>query len=141
MSNLPPQPIDGPLADASQVETWPAGRALFREGETPHGVYSVLSGEIDLVFSARNGASRTLRLAQPGDVLGLGDVLSGAPHDCTAMTRTEATIGCVAAGDLRRLLAETPSLWLTLLRFLSNDVEACYDCMRAVGAPRRHIAV
>ena len=141
MSNLSTQPIAGPLLEASRVETWPPGRALFREGETPNGVYVALSGEIDLVFSARNGISRTLRRAQPGDVLGLGDVMSGAPHDCTAITRTEATIACVAAEDLRRLIHETPSLWLTLLRCLSNDVEACYDCMRAVGAPRRHTAL
>ena len=94
----------------------------------------MVSGEIDLVFNARRGAQRTLRAAHAGDVVGLCDAVAGTPYDCTATTRTAATIGTLSANELRRLLEETPSLWLTVLQFLSNDVNACYDSMRAVAA-------
>lgn len=131
-----PHSVETQLLNAARVEQWPAGKTLFREGDPSRSVYIVVSGEIDLVFNARRGAHKTLRAAHAGDIAGLGDAMAGAPYDCTATTRTPATIGTLSATELRRLLAETPSLWLTVLQFLSNDVNACYDSMRAVAGLR-----
>lgn len=128
--------VETQLLNAARVEQWPAGKTLFREGDPSRGVYVVVSGEIDLVFNARRGAHKTLRVAHTGDIAGLGDAVAGTPYDCTATTRTAATIGTLPANDLRRLLNETPSLWLGVLQFLSNDVNACYDCMRGVAGLR-----
>ena len=131
-----PDCIETQLLKAARVEQWPAGKTLFREGDSSRGVYVVVSGEIDLVFNARRGAQKTLRVAHAGDIVGLGDVMACTPYDCTATTRTAATIGTLPVNELRRLLDETPSLWFNVLEFLSNDVNACYDCMRAAGAVR-----
>lgn len=131
-----PHSVETQILNAARVEKWPAGGTLFREGDPSGGVYVVVSGEIDLVFNARRGAHKTLRVAHAGDVVGLGDAVAGTPYDCTATTRTAATIGALPANELRRLLAETPSLWLTVLQFLSNDVNACYDGLRAVAGLR-----
>src|SRR5262249_8562372 len=119
-----------------RVEQSPAGRTLFREGDPPHYAYVVVEGNVDLVFNARRGARKTLRVARAGDLLGLGDVVAGTAHDCTATTRTSGTIGALAANDLHRVLAETPSLWLTVLALLSSDINACYESLRG-----RHTAL
>lgn len=118
------------------MDEWQAGRTLFCEGDPPREIHVVVSGEVDLIFNARRGAQKTLRVARAGEVLGLGDAVAGASHDCTAVTRTAATIGTLSANDLQRLLEESPSLWLAILQFLSNDVNACYDSMRCTAALR-----
>jgi len=124
------------LLDIVRIEQWPAGRTLFREGEPAGGVYLIVAGEVDLVFASRRGARKTLRGSHAGEIAGLSDAVSGTPHDCTATTRTPCTIGTLPASELRRLLEETPSLWMSILQFMSNDVNACYDSMRCVAAAR-----
>ncbi len=128
--------VDQQFADAERIERWPAGKTLFSEGEQPRGIYIVHKGEVDLVFSARNGTSKALRVARRGEVLGLSDVVAKAPHDCTATTRTAARIGFIAVEELVRLLDETPSLWLPIAQHLSTDLGSCWAGMRRVGAAR-----
>ena len=124
------------LLNAARIEQWPAGRTLFREGDRSGSVYIVVSGEVDLVFNTRRGARKTLRGSRAGEIVGLSDAVGGTPHDCTATTRTPCTIGTIPANELQQRLEETPSLWMTVLQFMSDDVNACYDSMRAVAALR-----
>jgi CRP-like cAMP-binding protein len=121
------------LAPFETIEVWPAGQQLFGEGETSAGVYLVHSGEIDLCFaSPRSGEAKSLFSAGPGEVLGLSCIVSNRPHDCSATTRTPAITGFVQTNQFLRLLDEKPSLWLSVLRSISTNINACWDCMRGM---------
>ena len=124
------------LAPHERVETWPAGKVLFREGESPNGVYVLLSGEVDLVFSSRGGLAKPLRVVAAGQVLGLSCVVSGRLHDCSATTRSQCVTGFVVRDRLARLLEENPRLWFSVLQTLSSEINSCYECMRSLSAAR-----
>jgi len=63
-----------------------AGVSIFEE-ETPIGdVYVLCSGRVKLASTSRQGKTLILKIAHPGDVLGLGAVLSGSRYDVTAET-------------------------------------------------------
>jgi CRP-like cAMP-binding protein len=126
--------VESQFLNAEQIERWPAGKVLFREGEQPRGVFVLHSGEVDLIFSARNGNSRTLRVAHPGEVVGLSDVISATAHDCTAATHAPSRIGFVPLPEFRQMLNESPTLWFKILQFLSKDVNACWVSMRTNSA-------
>ncbi len=128
--------MDNQFAEIEQVERWEAGEVIFREGEQPQGVFVLYSGTADMVFSARNGFKRSLRTALPGEILGLSDAVSNTPHDCTATTHTNAKIGFVPLDAFRRQLEQTPELWLTIAKFLSADVDACWASMRTLATAR-----
>jgi CRP-like cAMP-binding protein len=119
------------------------GEMLFLEGQAPSGVYVLHSGEVELLFAARNGKAKPLRLVSSGQILGLSAVVMRRRHDCSAIARTPCEIGFIDRGEFLRLLEECPGLWLSVLRLLSNDVHAVYDDMRALTAgagDARHIA-
>ena len=128
--------IDDQFASVEKVERWPAGKALFREGDEPRGVYVVHSGEVELAFSGANGAHKTFRIAVKDDVVGLGDAVSNRHHECTATTCTAARIGFIPLEELQHALAEKPALWLAIARLLCADVNACWDSMRRMNTHR-----
>jgi CRP-like cAMP-binding protein len=128
--------VENQFGAIEQIERWPAGEVIFREGEQPLGIFVLYSGTVDLIFSARSGVSKSLRTATPGAIVGLSDAIGNKPHDCTAATRSAARIGYVPIDALRRQLEETPELWLSIAKFLSTDVDSCWASMRTLTAAR-----
>ena len=62
------------------------GVKLFEE-ETPcTGVFVLCSGRVKLSCTSREGKTLLLRIAVPGDVLGLGAAISGSRYEVTAET-------------------------------------------------------
>ena len=124
------------LAAYETVETWPADKMLYAEGESPAGVYVLLSGEVDLVYASRAGATKPLRIASSGQILGLSCIVSARPHDCSATTRTRVITGFIPQARFLKLLDENPPLWFSVLQMISSEINSCYDCMRTLTATR-----
>ena len=131
-----PEGVENPFANIEQIDRWPAGEIVFREGEKPGGIYILHSGTVDMIFSGRNGLRKSLRTALPGEIVGLSDAVSDTAHDCTATTRTSAKIGFVPVDVFRRKLEETPALWLEIARYLSVDLDSCWASMRTLATAR-----
>jgi len=125
--------MEPPALTAEIRQQRKAGETLFLEGEGPAGVYVLYSGQVDLLFASRHGAVKPLRVAMPGQNLGLSAVVMRRPHDCSATTRTACEIGFVARDEFLRALENEPARWLTVLRNLSSDVKAVYDDMRVLA--------
>jgi CRP-like cAMP-binding protein len=119
-----------------EIERWPAGEVIFREGERPRGIFILYSGTVDLIFSGRSGMKKALRTARRGEIVGLSDAISNRLYDCTARTRSGARIGFVGIDALRLRLEETPALWLTIAKFLSADLDSCWASLRTLSAAR-----
>lgn len=125
--------IETPLASSETRQRRAAGEMLFLEGETPAGVYVLYSGEVDLLFTKRDGNARPLRIATPGQILGLSSVVMRRPHDCSAVARTACEVGFIGRDDFLGSLDDAPAAWFNVLRVLSSDVNAVYDDVRALA--------
>src|SRR5664279_719894 len=55
----------------------PAGAILFGEGQTCRGIYILCKGRVKLATSSNQGHTLILKIAQPGEVLGLNAAVSG----------------------------------------------------------------
>ena len=124
------------LSDIATIESCPAGRVLFHDGEEPRGIYILQSGQVDLIYSSRNGHTKPLRVATEGQILGVGDVVARRSHDCTATCRTNADVGFIPRDEFLRAVDTNPAVWFRVLQLLSEDVNSCYDCMRTIAAVR-----
>ncbi|HXA19256.1 MAG TPA: Crp/Fnr family transcriptional regulator [Thermoanaerobaculia bacterium] len=128
--------LESTLFHHQAIGVWPAGRTLFYEGEDPRGVYVIHSGAVDLIFSAKDGRAKTLRVAHTGQILGLSSVFSHRPHDYTATVRSTSDLGYVDEATFHKLLESSPTLLFGVLRLLSEDVNSCYGCMREIALAR-----
>jgi CRP/FNR family transcriptional regulator len=124
------------LTDIATFEHYPAGKVIFRDGEEPRGIYILQSGQVDLIYSSRNGYTKPLRIAAEGQILGVSDVVARRSHDCTATCRTNVEAGFIPRDEFLRVLDTNPAVWFRVLQLLSEDVNSCYDCMRSIAAVR-----
>ena len=136
MTNIIEEAVETQFAGLERMDRRAAGEVLFNEGDRPRGIYVIHAGEVELVFSGRNGSQRALRVMRRGDVVGLGDVISDRNHDCTATTRTTVRLGFIPMLDLARVLNEKPTLWLSVAKILSADLGSCWNSIRQLNAAR-----
>jgi len=137
-SGLPAQALRQ-LCDHHAIHDYPSGVVLFQEGEPAEGIFVVCSGAVKLSVGSSHGDSLLLRSAGPGEILGLSATLTGRGHEVTAQTTTTAELAFIRRKDFLRYLREHTDVCLRVVESLSNDVQAAYDRVRALGLARmRH---
>jgi CRP/FNR family transcriptional regulator len=62
----------------------PKGAILFQEEDPSQNVSILCEGQVKLSCTSREGKTLILKIAVPGDVLGLGAVISNTPYEVTA---------------------------------------------------------
>jgi CRP/FNR family transcriptional regulator, cyclic AMP receptor protein len=85
---------------------------LFLEGQAPRGVFVLCKGRVKLSLSATDGKTLILKLAEPGEVLGLSATVAGKPYELSAETMDACQVNFVKRDDF--------------LRFLKLHTEVCY---------------
>ncbi len=81
--NLSPQALAEYDALSTHVML-PIGSILFAEGQAPRTVSVVCEGKVKLTKSSRDGKTLLVKIAKPGDVVGLSAALSKTPCEVTA---------------------------------------------------------
>jgi CRP/FNR family transcriptional regulator, cyclic AMP receptor protein len=89
---------------------YPQGAVLFVEGQMPRGIFVLCKGSVKLSINSPSGRTVIVKLAEPGEVLGLSATISGKPYEVTAETLDPCQVNFVKREDF--------------LHFLKDDVEA-----------------
>src|SRR5271167_4001797 len=64
--------------------TYPAGSLLFLEKQDARGVFVLCAGQVKLSISSSGGKTLILRIAKPGEILGLMATMSNTSYEVTA---------------------------------------------------------
>jgi len=118
------------------VSLYPRGATLFTEGRQPRGIFVLCDGRAKLSISSENGKRLMLRIAGPGEVLGLSSSLSGKPHEITAETLDASQVVFVKRKDLLRFMREHREACLQIVHLLSGDLHTAYERVRSIGLSR-----
>src|ERR1700721_3425221 len=60
------------------------GAKLFSEGDPARNVFVLCFGQVKISSTSRDGKTMILKIAGPGDLMGLSAVLANVPHEVTA---------------------------------------------------------
>lgn len=82
----------------------PKGSVLLVEGQTAPGVYVLCSGRAKLSITSAEGKTLIVRIARPGDMLGIHSALTGSACEATAQTLVASQVDFVSRRDLSTLL-------------------------------------
>jgi CRP/FNR family transcriptional regulator len=111
---------------ASHLNTYPGGAVLFVEGQMPRGGLVLCSGRVKLSTTSRDGKVLILKMAAPGETLGLSAVISGTPYEVTAETAGPCQVNFIDRESLMKLLDKYGELGLHSAQALSREFQSAY---------------
>jgi|SRR5579871_2208342 CRP/FNR family transcriptional regulator len=118
------------------IASFPRGTALFREGQPARGIFVLCEGRAKISVCAESGKRLTVRIAGPGEVLGLSAALAGTPYEITAELLEDATVSILGRKALLQFLHVHREACLQVVNLLSQDLHLAYDQVRSVGLGR-----
>jgi CRP/FNR family transcriptional regulator len=130
--NLQPQALARFDAISSSA-TYPRGAVLFVEGQEPRGVFVVCSGRVKLTASAADGKSIILRIAEPGEIVGLPATLSGRPYELSAEALEPIQANFVPRKDFLQFLSDYGEATLKVAQMLTDIYHALSQEVRYLG--------
>lgn len=120
----------------SHKQTYPAGSLLFAEGQTPRGAFVLCSGRVKLSTTSREGKVLILKVASPGQVLGLSAVLSGVGCEATAATITPCRVSFISRETLLGFIRRFGEAGLHAARAVSSEYQdVCMEIQEILLAP------
>jgi CRP/FNR family transcriptional regulator len=118
------------------IALYPRGTTLFSEGRPAGGIFVLCDGRAKLSVGSESGRRLTLRIAGPGEVLGLSASLSSHPYEVTAEALDNARVAVIKRKDLLRFLRDHQEACLQVVHLLSQDLHTAYERVRALGLGR-----
>jgi CRP-like cAMP-binding protein len=106
------------LADALPCEP---DSVLFRQGETPTGLYILHEGAATLSTNSMGGEFAISLQTTAGSLLGLPSVLGRKPHQMTAIAQGGARLSFISSDDFASLIQSDPHLSRKILEVLAEE--------------------
>lgn len=94
---------------------------LFAQGDTPRSVAVVCVGRMKLLCSSREGKTLLVRLAKPGDVLGLSATLSNTPYEVTAQAIEHVQIKIFSGSEFLHFVRRNAEGSMHAAKSLNNE--------------------
>jgi CRP/FNR family transcriptional regulator, cyclic AMP receptor protein len=130
--NLSPQAVQA-LSTITSAATYPKGATLFLEGQAARGVFIVCSGRVKLSTSSADGRTLILRIADPGEVLGLPASVTGKPYELTADVIEPTQANFIPRQDFLNFLRDHGEAALRVAQQLGETYHSAIAEMRSIG--------
>jgi|SRR5579864_1400122 len=121
------------LQKIEHVANFPAGAIIFMESQPARGVYVLRKGRVKLLTTNSDGRTLIMKIAKPGEVLGLNSVITGKPYDLTAEILQPAELAFIPRADFLKCITEHGDACMHFASHLSRDCQAAYDLVRSIG--------
>lgn len=107
------------------------GAKLFSEGDPARNVIVICSGQVKISTTSRDGRTMILKIAGPGDVLGLSATLASISHEATAETIEPCRIKIVRKQEFIEFLGRHGIASMHAAQVLSTEyLTAFHDAQR-----------
>ena len=117
----------------AHISAYPANAVLFLEQQPSRGFFHLCQGEVKLSLSSSEGKTLILRIAGPGDVVGMWAAISGCPYEATAECLLPCQVAFISASDWRQYLRKHPAVFGRTANFLGAHYKIACEQLSAVG--------
>ncbi len=107
------------LSSQGRVRSYPAGSALFREGDPGDSLHIVVEGAVRILVVSPAGGEMTIAMLGPGDFVGHLALLDGRPRSAGAVASLATKTLIVTRDAFAEWLSSRPKAALALLESMS----------------------
>ena len=130
--NLPSGTLEG-LDAISSSATYPKGAILFVEGQSARGVFVLCNGRVKLSVNSAEGKSLIVRIAEPGEVVGLPGTISGRPYELTAEALEPTQANFILRAEFLHFLHEHSHAAMRVAEMLCQVYHATFQELKYLG--------
>src|SRR5688572_20108722 len=112
---------------------YPKGALLFVEGEQPRGIFILCRGKAKLTTTSGEGRTLIVKIASPGEILGVSAAILGRPYEVSAETLEASQVSFIRRDDFLRFLNAYPEACMHTAQQLSEKYEAAQREIRSLG--------
>lgn len=125
----PPGNVRG--LDSVRVSNYcPRGTVLFSEGQKANGVFVLSEGRAKISIASAEGKVVVLRVAGPGEMLGVMSTLTNKPYCATAETLERSRIHFIPRASLMELIDRDRDSYLAVAQSLSRGFSGLVEQVR-----------
>jgi CRP/FNR family transcriptional regulator len=128
-----PRPALAEMDSISSSSVYPKGSLLFVEGQEPRGVFVICNGRLKLTTSSAEGRSVIVRVAEPGEVIGLPSTISGRPYELTAEALEPVQVNFIRREAFLHLLYHHAEAGVRVAEILSSIYHNTLSEVRYLG--------
>ncbi len=124
------------LSKITAASSYPKGATLFVEGQAARGVFILCNGRVKLSTSSTDGKTLIVRIADPGEVLGLPATVTGKAYELTADVIEPTQANFIPRADFLAFLRDHGEASLRVAQQLGETYHAAVAEMRSIGLSR-----
>ena len=128
-----PQSVIARLDEISSPLTYSRDAILFVEGQEPRGVFVICNGRVKLSTSSSDGKSIIVRVAEPGELVGLPATISGKPYELTAEALEPVQANFIPREAFLEFLRQGGEAAVRIAEILSQIYRATLSEVRYLG--------
>ncbi|MEP7076344.1 MAG: Crp/Fnr family transcriptional regulator [Acidobacteriota bacterium] len=106
---------------------------MFIEGQPSTGIHLLCQGRVKLSTNSRSGKALILRIAEPGEILGLSAALSDGLHEATAEAIEDCQVNFVRRDEFIRFIKNNPAAAFSAIEQLNHKYHTAYAQVRSLG--------
>ena len=103
------------------------------QGQAGRGVFVLCNGHVKLSTSSADGKTLILKVAEPGDILGLPSTISGKPYEASADVLQSCQANFIARVDFLAFLRQHGDAALRVAQELSERYTSALDELKNIG--------
>src|SRR5579863_3880599 len=115
---------------------YPKGSLLFVEGEQPRGLFILCSGRAKLTTSSTEGKTLIVKIAGPGEILGVSATMLGKPYELSAETLEPSQLNFIKRDDFLRFVSLNAEACMHTVQQLSEKYHSAQREIRSLGLSR-----
>jgi CRP/FNR family transcriptional regulator, cyclic AMP receptor protein len=130
--DLPPAALER-LSTITSASSYPKQATLFVEGQKARGVFILCNGHVKLSTCSKDGKTLIVRIAEPGEVLGLPATVTGKSYELTAEVIEPSQANFILRTDFLNFLRDHGEASLRVAQQLGETYHAVVAEMRSIG--------